>query len=251
MNSQPLEIHPSQLRSLLRVSIGSLILQLVSIVAGAAVMVAWGYQADDALSFFQTMQENKWIGFLMDDIFSVTLVVLYLFTFLGIFYFLARKHLTLSLVSGLMIFTAAILCVSAHSGFSMLYLGEKYWATSDPVMRQQLLAAGEAVIARNLWNTTSGFFTGLFLQGGGVLVSLVMLRSSQFGKVTAISGLIANGLDLCQHLLGYFRFSVPDLILIIAGPIYIIWFAGMLVDALRIYRSMQPSSKPLQEAAHG
>jgi len=251
VNSQSLKIHPSQLRSLLRVSIGSLILQLVSIVAGAAVMIAWGFQVDDAVSFFATMQENKWIGFLMDDIFSVTLVVLYLFTFLGIFYFLARKHLTLSLVGGLMIFTAAILCVSAHSGFSMLYLGEKYWATTDPGIRQQLLAAGEAVIARNLWNSTSGFFTGLFLQGGGVLVSLVMLRSPQFGKVTAISGLIANGLDLCQHLLGYFRFSVPDLILIIAGPIYILWFAGMLVDTLRIYRSLKSSADQPTEIVHG
>ncbi len=251
MNSQPLEIHSSQLSSLLRVSIGSLILQLVSIFAGAVVMIKWGIQADNALSFFQTMQENKWIGFLMDDIFSVTLVVLYLFTFLGIFYFLARKHLTLSLVGALMIFTAVILCVSAHSGFSMLHLGEKYWETTDPEMRQQLLAAGEAVISRNLWNSTSGFFTGLFLQGGGFLVSLVMLRSPQFGKVTAISGLIANGLDLGQHLLGHFRFPVPDMILIIAGPIYILWFAGMLVDALRIYRDMQSSSKPLQEAAHG
>lgn len=251
MNSQPLEIKPSQLRSLLRVSIGSLILQLLSILAGAAVMILWGIQADNAVSFFATMQENKWIGFLMDDIFSVSLVVLYVFTFLGIIYFLARKHFTISLVGVVMIFIAAILCISAHSGFSMLYLGEKYWATSDPVLRQQLLAAGDAVIARNLWNSTSGFFTGFFLQGGGFLVSLVMLRSPQFGKVTAISGLIANGLDLGQHLLGYFRFPVPDLILIIAGPIYIFWFAGMLVDVLRIYRSMQSSLQPLEEAPHG
>jgi hypothetical protein len=251
MNSNILEIKTVNISSLLRMSIGSLILQLLSILAGAIVLGVWGIQANSALSYFETMQESIWIGFLMDDIFSITLVALYLFTFLGIFYYLARIHLTLSLVGVMMIFTAVVFCVTAHSGFSMLFLGERYWATTDEVTRQQLLAAGEAVIARNLWHSTPGFFSGLFLQGGGLLLSLVMLHSPQFGKVTAISGIIANGLDLCQHVLGHFRFPVPDTILYIAGPLYIIWFAGMLVDAVRMDRSLQVVSNSLKEDGHG
>ncbi len=36
--------------------------------------------------------------------------------------------------------------------------------------------------------------------GGGVIISLVMLRSRDFSKVTAIAGLLGNTLDLTKFL---------------------------------------------------
>ena len=66
-------------------------------------------------------------------------------------------------------------------------------------MREQLLVAGEAVIAGDMWHSTSGFLAGIFMQGGFVLISAVMLRSKVFSKGTAITGMVANGLISCTY----------------------------------------------------
>jgi hypothetical protein len=45
------------------------------------------------------------------------------------------------------------------------------------------------------------FAGGILLQGAGVIISVIMLHSEGFSKVTAYAGLIGNGLDLIQHVL--------------------------------------------------
>jgi hypothetical protein len=78
--------------------------------------------------------------------------------------------------------------------------------------------------------------SGILLQGGGVIISLVMLRSRDFSKVTAIAGLVGNALDLTQHLLHPFAPSVSATIQMLMGPFYLVWFPMLARDLFRLAR---------------
>jgi hypothetical protein len=79
--------------------------------------------------------------------------------------------------------------------------------------------------------------SGILLQGGGVMISLVMLRSRDFSKVTAIAGLIGNALDLIQHVLAPFTPSLSATIQKMMGPFYLVWFPMLARDLFRLSRS--------------
>lgn len=66
-------------------------------------------------------------------------------------------------------------------------------------MKAHYLAAGEAVLATDIWHGTGAYLGGIFVQTGAVWISVVMLRSV-FGKLTAYVGIITHGLDLVHIL---------------------------------------------------
>ena len=58
-----------------------------------------------------------------------------------------------------------LLALANESAFAMMHLSDLYAAASSAAQQEQLLAAGEAVIAANMWNSTAGFLAGIFMQG--------------------------------------------------------------------------------------
>lgn len=63
---------------------------------------------------------------------------------------------------------------------------------------------------------------------------LVMLKSADFGKVTAISGLLGNTLDLVQHLLHPFAPTIAAPIQMIMGIFCFVWFPMLARDLFRL-----------------
>jgi hypothetical protein len=217
----------------LSTSIVGIILQLVSLFGGAIIIGIMGLQPETAVDYFEIMGESKIAGLLYDDFFSILLVVLYLFTFTGLFFVVAQRNFAIAFFSTLLTYVAVVLTISAHSGFTLIHLSEQYWAATDEIVRVQFITAAETAISQNIWNSTSGFFSGLFLQGAGVLISIAMLKNSAFSKVTAVSGIIANAGDLFQHLMHHMRIDVTDAILYVAGPIYLVWFVAIAIDLFK------------------
>lgn len=223
----------NSLISLVKISGFSACLQLFSIVIGILVIAIIGARPDSVLEYYKLVQENKINALLQDDFFSLILITLYLFTFSGLFFILMTRRFTLAFYATLLTFIAVILCINSHSGFSLMHLGELYGATTDEALKLQLAAAGESVIAQNIWNSTAAFFSGIFLQGGGVLISLAMLGQREFRKLTILSGLFGNGLDLLQHLLHYSFPAFPQIILYVIGPFYLLWFFMLALDLFK------------------
>jgi hypothetical protein len=115
----------------------------------------------------------------------------------------------------------------------MLPLSDKFAAATTDAPRNQLLAAGEAVMASDIWHSTGAILGGVLLQCGAVLISLAMLRGNVFNKATAWLGIVMHGLDLA-HILGGLVLPGSGMILLsIAGPLYPIWF---LLVALRLLK---------------
>ena len=77
----------------------------------------------------------------------------------------------------------------------MISLSEKYAAATTEATRAQFLAAGEAILATDIWHGTGAIIGGILVQSSAVLISVVMLHSTVFGKITAYLGIVMHGLD--------------------------------------------------------
>ncbi len=127
-----------------------------------------------------------------------------------------------------------LLCLADHSAFSIIHLSERYAAAATPAEEAQILAAGEAVIATDMWHTTGGFLAGLFMQGGFAFISFVMLRSPGFSKWTAYTGILSNGLDFLHVFIMLFAPALAAAVLAIGGVFYLIWFPLLGRDLIRL-----------------
>ena len=124
---------------------------------------------------------------------------------------------------------------AAKSTFSPHHLGSQF-VTASQVQRSQLIAAAEAVIASDMWNSSAAYMGGILLQGAGAMISIIMLRSKDFSKVTAYAGLLGNGSDLIQRILHPFAPSISAPIQMLMGIFYFVWFPMLARDFFRLIK---------------
>lgn len=208
-------------------------LQLFSISAYAVIMTVLGPKPETAREYFTVYRSSPLEAFLRGDFLLLVLIGLYLGTFPALYIALREQNPPLTLLSLIGTLLAVILTFANESTFSLLYLGEKYLSAGKQDVRQ-IIAAGQAVIASDMWHSSGAYMSGFLLQGTGVLISTVMLRSPHFSRVTALSGLIGNGLDLVQHLIHPFLPEVSTVIALVMGVFYLVWFPALGRDLIRI-----------------
>jgi len=203
--------------------------------ATIVVAVAFGPRPTSAAEFFAIQQANPLAALLRGDfVLMFFLISAYLGTFPALWWNL--RHISPIATTFATLFTAiaVMLSFSGESTFALLHLGDLYAAASSESVRAQLLAAGEAVLAAGWWHSSGSYMTGILLQGGGVIISLVMLKSKDFNKVTAIAGLLGNALDLIQHLLHPFAPSISAPIQMFMGIFYFVWFPMLARDFFKL-----------------
>ncbi len=208
--------------------------QLILIILFSVIMVWVGPRPETAVEAFNAFDKGVLYGLLKDELLVILMVSLYLVTFSGIFVALFQYKFTLALLGTLFTFVAVILVLSAQSAFSLYHLSNLFSTTSDPIVKERLIAAGDAVIAKNIWHSTSAYFSGFLMQGGGILVSIAMIGHKDFRRMTVLSGILGNGLDLIQHAIHLSLPAIASPILMLAGPFYLIWYFMLASDFMRL-----------------
>ena len=61
-----------------------------------------------------------------------------------------------------------------------------------------------------------------------------MLRSPAFGKLLAYLGIVTHGLDLAHLLTGLVFPAGGVILMVIAGPLYLVWFPLLARDFFRL-----------------
>ncbi len=219
-----------QILPLIKISRTAVIVQLMIIPTMIVIVASLGEPFKTAQEAFAVLEESQVLGLIRDDLYNVVMISLYFLSFPGLYFLLRRNNFTLAFLATLFTFSAVIFALTAHSGFSLLHLSNLYWEASDEAIKAGLIMAGDTVIAQNMWNSSAGYFAGILLQGGGVLISIAMIRSKDFTLLTIISGIAANGLDLLQHLIHPFFPSISQIFIYLMGPFYIIWFVMLAVN---------------------
>jgi hypothetical protein len=136
-----------------------------------------------------------------------------------------------------LIFVGLTLFLATPSVFSYLDLSGKYAAATSEIQKNQLLTAGEAILASDMWHGTGAKVGGILLQLGALLISFAMLKQNVFNKITSYTGIFTHGLDLAHILIGFFLPPVGVILMAIAGVLYLFWFplVGVRLFKLSIY----------------
>ncbi|MEW5868568.1 MAG: DUF4386 family protein [Chloroflexota bacterium] len=218
------------------------LLQLAAVLSYTVALAVLGSKPASAQEYFTIQQTSRLASVLRGDFLLLFLLAPYLGTFPALYMALRRLSPVATLFATLFTLIAVTICFASESTFALLYLGERYAAATSEALRAQFLAAGEAVIASDMWNSSGAYMSGMLLQGGGVIISLVMLRSKDFSKVTAIAGLLGNALDLAQHLLHPFAPAISAPVQMLMGPFYLVWFPMLARDFFRLAKAQYKKS---------
>ncbi|HMD76814.1 MAG TPA: hypothetical protein VKG86_05510 [Terracidiphilus sp.] len=186
-------------------------------------MVVLGGQPTTAAEAFTLLQHNKALGLLRLDLPTIVVMPLYYLLFLGLFAALRRSNLANALLATALAFVGVTLLLATPTALSMLPLSGRFAAATTDAARAQLLAAGEAIMASDIWHGTGAILGGILLQCGAVLICCVMLRGGVFGKATAWLGIVMHSLDLAHIIGGQFLPVSGVVLMAIAGPLYPIW----------------------------
>ncbi|MCP4168550.1 MAG: hypothetical protein GY759_22025 [Chloroflexi bacterium] len=218
------------------------LIQLACVVITIIVGTIAGAEPSTAEEYFTVLQHDGLLGVLRLDFATLLLICLFTITPFGILAGLRRSYPVYAALATALIYVGTILALANHSAFSMIRLSDLFATASSAAQQDQLLAAGEAVIASDMWNTTAGFLAGIFMQGAFVFISVVMLRSKEFSKGTAVTGLFANGFDLVHVFVALFAPALGTIFLYISGPFYLIWFPLLGRDLIRYARGIPGKS---------
>ena len=186
---------------------------------------------------FSILQDNKIAGLFRLDILTVFVMPLYYLLFYSLYIALKDADHAISTISMILAFAGVTLFLATPSVFSYLHLSDKFASASSDFQRNQLVAAGESIIASDMWHGTGAKIGGVLLQTGALLISVLMLRSNVFNRATAITGIATHGLDLTHIIIGFFSPAFGNILMFIAGPLYLIWFPMV---GLRLFKIKLP-----------
>ncbi|MGD9093572.1 MAG: hypothetical protein PVF74_12050 [Anaerolineales bacterium] len=210
------------------------LLQLACVLASAIVLSIVGLEPTTAAEYFEAFQMNRLVGILRLDFPTLLLLCLFYLTAFGIFAGLRDSHGAYAALGAALIYVGTTLGIANHSAFSMIRLTDLYAAATTAAQQEQLLVVGEAMVASDMWNSTAGFLAGIFLQGSLVFLSTLMLRSKNFSKWTAYTGILGNGFDLAHVFVALFAPAMASTLLYISGPFYLAWFILLGRDLIKV-----------------
>ncbi len=198
------------------------------------VMGSLGMPPGSATDVFAMLQANKFSGLLRLDVLTVFVMPLYYLLFLGFYAALQKTGAVYATIAGLLGCAGLTLFLATPSVFSWLVLSDKFAVATSESQKILLLAAGEAILASDLWHGSGALVGGLLMQTSTLILSMVMLRSQAFEKVTAWVGVVTHSLDLLHILVGFFLPAGGVALMMVAGPLYLLWFPLLARDFFRL-----------------
>lgn len=198
-------------------------------------LVGEGYP-ETAGECFAMLAENRFTGLLRLDILSVVILPFYYLLFYPMYHSLKTGNEIAARIALFCILAGVTLFISGLNIMEILTLNRKYHLASSEEMKQQLLSAGEAMLAGDMWISTSAKIRSLMIELGAVILSLLMLRSPHYRRATALVGLTAHGFDLISEAFSIFFPAVKDVFTMTAGPLYLVWFILIALDLFRLSR---------------
>jgi len=213
------------------------LLQLACSVVTMAVILSLGGEPTTAGEAYDLLTNDRLTGLLRLDFASMLSMALFYVTFFGLYAALRHRNAAYATLATALAFVGLTLWLSVHSAFSMVHLADRYAAATSEAERTILLAAGEGVLASNMWHSSAAVIAGIFVLGAAVLISVVMLGSGRFSRWTAWTGIVAWSVDLTRVAINVFVPGSPgDVLMAVAGPLYPVWFVLLGRDLLRASR---------------
>jgi hypothetical protein len=213
---------------------------LIFIVYSLATMIfafGIGGRPETVDEVFNLLETHRLVGLIRLDALTVITIPFYYPLFLSIYMALKKTHPSYTTLATLLAFAGITLFLATPSAFSLIPLSDKYAVATTAAEKAQLLAAGEALLASDMFHATGAMLGGTLLMIAELALSVVMLSSSDFGKATAIVGIFTYGLDITHFIAGAFSPKAGEIVMAIAGTLYLVWFILVARDLFRLGRT--------------
>jgi hypothetical protein len=210
---------------------------LIFIVYSMATFVfsfGFGGPPESVAGVFEMLKTDRIIGLIRLDALTILAIPFYYPLFLSIYIALKKTHPSYTTLAILLAFAGITLFLATPSAFSLIPLSDKYAVATTAAEKAQLLAAGEALLASDMFHATGAMLGGILLIIAELALSVIMLSSSDFGKATAIVGIFTYGLDITHFIVGAFSPQAGVILMVVAGTLYLVWFILVARDLFRL-----------------
>jgi hypothetical protein len=120
---------------------------------------------------------------------------------------------------------------ASNTAFEMLSLSNQYATATTDVQRSMFVASGQAMLA--IYRGTAFGVSYLLLAIASLIISMVMLWSTTFGKVTAVVGIVANTLAV-----GFFVPAIGVFRSLISVVALLIWYVLVATKLFMLAQSV-------------
>lgn len=213
-------------------------LLLIYSVISMALLIIDG-QLANATDSIVSQREDQLVALLRMDYLATPL---YYLLFFGLFTTLKKSNNVPAIVASLLGFVGVTIFLIMPSNFSWIILNGNFTSDSIDAQKSLLQAANGAVTASDLWKGTGSLLGKILIQISLFLISFIMLRSNVFRADTAWVGIAAHGLDLLHILVGYSLPTGGFSLMIVAGPLSLVWFLLLAQDFFRL--GSEPTANP-------
>ena len=150
-----------------------------------------GPPPSNVTEWFMLFQSNPLTGLFYLGLSDVFIMLLWLPMVLALSRAITHNKSWMA-IAGLFVIVGVAIYIATNVSFSMLSLSLRYQAASTEAEKAAVLAAGQSLIAMT---DGTGRYAGMPLVWlSGMIISIIMLRSSEFKKATAWSGILGLGL---------------------------------------------------------
>jgi hypothetical protein len=193
-----------------------------------------------AMDWYSLLQDNALVGLVLLNVVDAINYCLVGLMFLSLHGALRRASKSAMVIATACALVGIGVYLASNQSFALLSLSRQYAAAATDAQRSTLLAAGEALLViehPSVVYQGTGVHTSFFLVvTAGLIASLVMLRSSSFGKATAIVGVLANGIRLCGFVALAFAPSIYSFAIPISAPFRVTWYVLIALKLFRLAR---------------
>lgn len=217
------------------------------LILGMAIAFTLYSQPATVSDWFELFQRNKILGLLDFWGLEVLMYGMFALVFLALYFSLKDAEHGLMAIAITFSLLGIGIFLATNKPFSMLSLSNQYATATTESERSMLLAAGQTVLTNTSQRVVGGFNVALFLVSiAGLIMSIVMLRSSAFSSLTAYVGISAWTLSLVDYLRQIMTESATIALLVILPNtlLLVIWFA---LVGRTLYRTGQPKRESLDQ----
>lgn len=195
-----------------------------------------------AIDWFNLFQKNRLMGLIDFEFLMVIYTVISIAVSLALYMIL--RHVNQSLTALYLVLSAigVVAFIMARPALEMLYLSDGYAAAATEAQRAMFMAAGEAKLAT--FHGTAFHISYLLGSLTGLIISLVMLKTTIFSKATAYVRIASSVCDLGLY--------IPTIGIFISIFSVLFLFIWNILIARRLFQLAKATPKEkMNESAQG
>lgn len=194
---------------------------------GEAIFISWENFPSTAEEWFRLFGQSKLLGLFYLNALDIASIVLLAPMFLALYVALRHDGQSSTAIAALLAFIGVAVFVAPRTILvsALLSLSNQYAAAATEAERAQLLTAGRAFSAIGTPTLqTIGF---LFIAVAVLILSVVMLRGSTFGKATAWVGILGSALTIADDASVVLLPAAASPLMVVAGLLWVMWWIAI------------------------